>query len=61
MREQKEEVKKGNYAPWDFEEEDFEEDDKNGIFIYEDSNFIYNESDTHCIEVISKNQYVKSK
>ena len=56
MREQKEEVKKGNYAPWDFEE-----DDKNGIFLYEDSNFIYNESDTHCIEVISKNQYVKSK
>ncbi len=26
-KEQKEEIKKGNYDPWNFEEEDLEEDD----------------------------------
>lgn len=30
--EQKEEIKKGNYDPWNFEEEDLEEDD----YYYED-------------------------
>ena len=33
-KEEKEEVRKGNYKPWNFEEEDLEDDD----YYYEDDN-----------------------